>query len=136
MPPASVYRFEIWDPDGGKNVVAPRFATLPAISRVGGVYLPDTQRIVDGANLDGNGFYPKPKVWLVEVFDLVSRTEGKTRVSVPLGEYTMREVSTGLYSLSGDLLPFPFELSLVEVATYLPGENSPRKMKIIAGIWR
>jgi hypothetical protein len=135
MPPKAVYRFEVWDQNIGDNVIAPRFATLETIGRVNGVPIVESMRTVDGGDLDGSGFYPKPGVWLVKIFDVVSRQDGTARRSVPLGEYTMREVSTDLYSLSGDLLPVSFELNLVEVATYLPGEKRPGKMKIIAGTW-
>jgi hypothetical protein len=133
MPPVAVYRFEIWDQEVGKNAMTPRFATLEAIGRVHGNPIVESMRTVDSGDLDGDGFYPKRKAWLVKIFDLVSRQEGRGRVSVPHGEYTMREVSTELYSLSGDLLPMPFQLTLLEVATYLPGEDRPGKMKIIAG---
>jgi hypothetical protein len=133
MPPVAVYRFEIWDHGVGDNATAPRFATLEAIGRVQGVPIVESMRTVDSGDLDGSGFYPKPKVWLLKIFDVVSRQDGRTRRSVPLGEYTMRQESTELYSLSGDLLPMPFELSLLEVATYLPGENKPGTMKIIVG---
>jgi hypothetical protein len=132
MDKVSVYFFEGWDGPAGENKKSLRMATLEAIKGKGTPIL-ETQRTVDKSDLDGSGFYPKPKVWLVKIFDLVSRVEGRSRVSVPHGEYAMREISTELYSLSGDLLPMPFELSLLEVATYLPGENKPGKMKIIAG---
>jgi hypothetical protein len=128
MPPAAVYRFTVWDQNVGDNERAPRFATLPAIERVRGMPLDDTMRIVDSADIDSNGFYPKPKVWLIEIFDLVSRTKGNTRVSVPEGEYTMREVNSDAFEVSGGLLPFPFEWSHAEISNYLQG-----KIRIVAG---
>jgi hypothetical protein len=96
MPPVAVYRFEIWDHEVGDNATAPPFATLAAIGRVHGNPIFESMRAVDSGDLDGNGFFPKPGVWLVKIFDLVSRQDGTARRSVPLGEYTMREVSTEL----------------------------------------
>jgi hypothetical protein len=126
----SVYRFTVWVQHTGENVLAPRFATATAIARVQGSAQLETQRTVDARDLDGNDFYPKEKVWLVEIFDLVSRKEGNTRLSVPHGEYTMREIAPGSYSLSGDLLPVPFELTDEEVCQYIQG-----KMRVVAGKW-
>jgi len=42
----------------------------------------------------------------------------------------MREIAPGSYSLTGDLLPLPVELSDEEVAQYLQG-----KMRLVAGKW-
>ena len=126
----SVYRFTWWDQTNGENVLTPRFATLEAIRRAQGSPLDKTVRVVDTADLDGNGHYPKADVWLVEIFDVVSRQDGNRRVSVPYGEYIMRKSSIESYWLSSDLLPAPFELTLTEVANYLQG-----KMKIVAGDW-
>jgi len=119
----------------GENAKAPYFATKEAIHREQGERLENSHRTVGLSEIDKKGFYPKPGIWVVEIFDVVSREDGNRRVSVPHGEYMMREVSAEIYSLSGDQLPFPFTLSLVEVATYLPAEDRPGKMKIVAGIW-
>jgi hypothetical protein len=132
-PKVSVYRFNRRDMETAERVRAPRFATLEAIRRVQGEPILDSDRQVDRRDIDNDGLYPKRNVWLVDIFDVVSREDGDRRVSVPHGEYIMREVSAELYSLSGDKLLLPFVLSLTEVATYLPGEGRPGKMKIIAG---
>jgi hypothetical protein len=128
MPPATVYRFTVWDQIIGDNVLAPRFATLQAIGRVRGGPLTETMRLVNDGDLDDDGFYPKAKTWLVEI---VLRQDGSTRRSVPLGEYTMHEDVTGQFALTAvNLLPMPFQLTLSEVEIYLQG-----RMKILAGKW-
>jgi hypothetical protein len=128
MPPtAAVYRFTVWD--GNDNVLTPNFATLESIGRAGGTPVDETARTVSRDDLDENGRYPKAKVWLVEIFDIVSRVDGRRRISVPLGEYVMRERSTESYWLTNDdLLPVGFELTLLEISTYLQG-----KMRILPG---
>jgi hypothetical protein len=126
----AVHRFTVWDQTAGENVITPRFATLEAIRRVQGDFLPETNRVVDSSDLDGDGFFPKPNIWIVEILGAVFRQDGTTRVSVPLGEYTMCKCSTETYTFSDDLLPLSFELSLSEVTTFLQD-----KMRIIAGIW-
>jgi hypothetical protein len=129
MDKVSVYFFDGWDGPAGENKRSLRMATIEAIKSRGTPIL-ETQRTVNKSDLDG-GFFPKPGIWIVEIFDVVSRVEGRSRVSVPHGEYLMRERSTESYWLTNqDLLPVGFELTLTEVATYLQG-----KMRIIAGKW-
>lgn len=65
----------------------------------------------------------------VRIYGLVSRVDGRKRVAVPPGEYTMSELSVNRYLLSREGGP-DFELTLTEVTTYLRGE-----MKIIEGQW-
>ena len=42
----------------GQNVLAPRSATLDAITRVNGIADLPTEEMIDEAELDANGFYP------------------------------------------------------------------------------
>jgi hypothetical protein len=54
----AVYRFQIWDPEVGDNVWAPRMATRETITRVGGAADPASETWVDRAALDGGGYFP------------------------------------------------------------------------------
>lgn len=66
----------------------------------------------------------------VRIFGLVSRLrEDGARVAVPLGVYTMEELSLDCYRLSGNRLP-TFELTLNEVCTYFG-----TTMKVLEGKW-
>jgi len=58
MDKVTVYRFQIWDQNIGKNVWGPRMATVWAIQRVNGAVDEATAQLVDRSALDGNGFYP------------------------------------------------------------------------------
>jgi hypothetical protein len=59
--PASVavYTFVIWDHDKAANVVYPRMATLEAIRKVRGKVNEESAWVVDGSELDSDGFYPR-----------------------------------------------------------------------------
>jgi hypothetical protein len=54
----AVYNFVVWDQENGENVVAPRKATVEAITRVKGAAHLSTETLVEESELDGNGFYP------------------------------------------------------------------------------
>ncbi len=54
-----VFKFEHVDEHNNATVRAQRMATLDAIDRVKGVAIESTMKMVDKAELDGNGFYPK-----------------------------------------------------------------------------
>jgi hypothetical protein len=56
MPDIEVYYFTGWDQMQGDNLLSKRPATLEAIEARGGTALPQTRRVVDSGDLDGNGF--------------------------------------------------------------------------------
>jgi hypothetical protein len=56
MPQVEVYYFTGWDQMHGDNLISKRPATLDAIKARGGTALPETMRLVDISELDGNGF--------------------------------------------------------------------------------
>src|SRR5450432_2409860 len=113
MAQVSVYFFTGWDSDDGENVRSKRMATLDTIAGKGEPLL-DTARSVGSDELDG-GFYPRPKVWIVEIHDRVSIQQGNQRIRVPEGEYTMRARPAETYSVSGPKWAIPFELSRDQV---------------------
>jgi hypothetical protein len=53
-----VFALEVWDPEIGAKVRAPRMATLETIRRIRGVRIAGTAKLVDEREID-NGFYPK-----------------------------------------------------------------------------
>ena len=58
MSEVEVYYFATsgWDKMHGDNLLSKRPATLEAIKARNGTPLPETRRIVDSSELDGNGF--------------------------------------------------------------------------------
>ena len=54
----AVYRFTLWDPDQGENVLAPRMATLATIEQVDGRPDRRSMLLIEESELDGEGFYP------------------------------------------------------------------------------
>jgi len=56
MSEVGVYYFMGWDQMQGDNLRSKRPATLEAIKLRGGTALPETMRVVDSSELDGNGF--------------------------------------------------------------------------------
>jgi hypothetical protein len=56
MSEVEVYYFTGWDQMQGDTLLSKRPATLEAIKARGGTALPETMRIVDSSELDGNGF--------------------------------------------------------------------------------
>ena len=56
MSEVEVYYFTGWDQMQGDNLLSKRPATLEAIKARGGTALPETMRIVNSSELDGNGF--------------------------------------------------------------------------------
>lgn len=54
----TVYNFVVWDHENGENVVAPRQATIEAITRVKVTADLSTETLVEESELDGKGFYP------------------------------------------------------------------------------
>jgi len=60
MSDVEVYYFTGWDQMQGDNLLSKEPATLEAIKARGGTHLPETMRIVDSGELDGNGFLKAP----------------------------------------------------------------------------
>ena len=56
MSDVEVYYFTGWDQMQGDNLRSLRPATLEAIRVRGGTPLPETSRVVDSSELDGDGF--------------------------------------------------------------------------------
>jgi hypothetical protein len=56
MSEVEVYYFTGWDQMHGDNLLSKRPGTLEAIKARNGTPLPETMRIVDSSELDGNGF--------------------------------------------------------------------------------
>lgn len=54
----AVYSFEVWDPEKGANVMAPRMGTPDAIRRVKGIADLESKQLVDPSEVDANGLYP------------------------------------------------------------------------------
>ena len=54
----AVYTFEVWDPQKGAIIVAPRMGTAEAIRRVKGMANLESKRFVDESTVDTDGFYP------------------------------------------------------------------------------
>ena len=55
MSDVEVYYFTGWDQMQGDNLLSKRSAMLEAIKARGGTHLPETRRVVDSSELDGNG---------------------------------------------------------------------------------
>jgi len=70
------------------------------------------------------------KIWKVRVVGSVTRMEGKARVAVPRGDYTMRELELERYELTRDGGP-TFPLTIIEVATY----SKTKDLKIVEPTW-
>jgi hypothetical protein len=56
MSQVEVYYFTGWDQMEGDNLPSKRPATMEAIRVRGGTALPETRRVVDSSELDGDGF--------------------------------------------------------------------------------
>jgi hypothetical protein len=56
MAQVEIYLFTGWDQMAGDNLMSKRPATLEAIKARGGTHLPETRRVVDSSELDGDGF--------------------------------------------------------------------------------
>lgn len=56
MDMVKVYQFAKWNGAAQENWIAPRMATAEAIRSAGGEIIAGTERVIDAALLDGNGF--------------------------------------------------------------------------------
>lgn len=70
------------------------------------------------------------RTWKVRVIGVVSKVDGKRRIAVPVGEYSMKEVGIADYELTRDDGP-TFKLTAIEAGIYV----DTKQMKILDGTW-